>query len=193
MPMRNALQILSVLALALFAGAAAAQSTTSGLYLGGMLGSSKATNFCSNAAFGGGVAGCDQRSNGWQLFAGYQFNNFVSIQGGYHDLGKASIPAGTEMKFNAWDLVGIASFPVGNASLYGKAGYFRGEAEGAGPGLAGITENRGGLTIGAGLQYDFSRTFGLRGEWQRFPNMGGGRFGGDVDINVISVGALVRF
>jgi opacity protein-like surface antigen len=177
----------------LLAGSAAAQESPRGFYLGGMVGATRASNFCANAALGGGVAGCDQRSNAWQGFAGYRLNNFVSAQVGYHDLGKASIPAGTEMKFNAWDFTGIAAFPVGNASLYGKAGYFRGEAEGGGPGLAGITENHGGLTLGAGVQWDFSRMFGLRAEWQRFPNMGGGRFGGDVDVNVVSVGALVRF
>ena len=187
-----ALQAALALAIPLVAGHAAAQDAR-GFYLGGMVGATRASNFCANAALGGGVAGCDQRSNAWQGFAGYRFNTIVSAQVGYHDLGKASIPAGSEMKFNAWDFTGIAAFPMGNASLYGKAGYFRGEAEGSGPGLAGITENHGGLTIGAGVQWDFSRMLGLRAEWQRFPNMGGGRFGGDVDLNAVSVGALVRF
>jgi len=181
------------LALVSVAGVAAAQETTRGLYLGGTLGAAKASNFCSDAALGGGVAGCDQRGNTWQLFAGYQFNNILSAQVGYHDLGKSSLPAGTEMKFNAWDVVAVAGFPMGGASLYGKVGWFRGEAEGNGPRFAGLSEHHGGLTLGAGVQWDFSRMFALRGEWQRFPNMGGGTFGGSVDVNAVSVGALVRF
>lgn len=184
----------SALALALVvpAGIVAAQETR-GLYLGGTVGAAKATNFCSNAALGAGAAGCDQRGNTWQVFGGYQFNNLLSAQAGYHDLGKSSTPAGTEMKFNAWDVVLVAGVPMGGASLYGKAGWFRGEAEGAGPRFAGLSEQHGGLTLGAGVQWDFSRMFALRGEWQRFPNMGGGTFGGDVDVNVVSIGALVRF
>jgi hypothetical protein len=181
------------LALVLCTGVAAAQETNRGLYLGGTVGAAKATNFCSDAALGGGVAGCDQRGNTWQLFAGYQFNNILSAQVGYHDLGKSSLPVGTEMKFNAFDVVAVAGFPMGGATLYGKAGWFRGEAEGGGPRFVGLREHHGGVTIGAGVQWDFSRMFALRGEWQRFPNMGGGSFGGSVDINAFSAGALVRF
>lgn len=193
MTIRNAVQAGFALVLTMSAGLCAAQDSVRGIYAGGTFGAAKASNYCSGAGLGAGVAGCDQRANSWQVFGGYQFNEYVSAQIGYHDLGKASVPAGTEVKFNALDVTGIAAFPMGNARLYGKAGYFYGEAKGAGPGFAGVKEKHGGLTLGAGVQWDFTRRFALRGEWQRFPNMGGGGFGADVDINAVSVGALMRF
>jgi len=47
------------------------------------------------------------------------------------------------------------------------------------------------LTYGAGLACNLWR-IGLRAEWQRYQNVGTGNTGED-DIDVFSVGALVRF
>ena len=55
------------------------------------------------------------------------------------------------------------------------------------------------VTFGAGLAYQFTANFGLRGEWQRYRNVGGGDValgageGQKSNVDVFSIGALWRF
>ena len=65
---------------------------------------------------------------------------------------------------------------------------YRGEAEGS-----GITERRNDLTYGVGGQFDFTRNLGVRLEWQRYTDFGGGGFGASGDQDIISVNAIYRF
>ena len=180
-----------VAAMAVALPAAAQMGRDSGFYIGGSIGGSKAKDFCSS--LGGGATSCDEKDTAWRLLAGYQINRNFAIEAGYHDLGKFSTtgPA-ADVDANAWELVGIGAIPVGALSFYGKLGVFRGEAKGGGA-AAGTKETNGAVTFGLGLQYDITRQFGLRGEWQRYPKLGGGNFGGDTDVDVFSLGALFRF
>jgi OOP family OmpA-OmpF porin len=73
-------------------------------------------------------------------------------------------------------------------SLYGKLGGYRGEARGG-----GLKETRNDLTYGLGAQYDVSRNLGVRLEWQRYTDFGGGGFGVPGDQDVISANAIYRF
>jgi hypothetical protein len=43
-----------------------------------------------------------------------------------------------------------------------------------------------------GLQYDFTRAVGVRGEWQRYNKMGGGAVP-ETDVDVLNVGVVYRF
>ena len=105
----------------------------------------------------------------------------------YHDLGKATAP-GLDTKANAVELVGIGALPlVDRFSVYGKLGIYRGELK-----AAGAKENNSDVTYGAGLQYDFTKTVGVRGEWQRYNKMGGGAIA-KTDVDVLSVGVVYRF
>src|SRR5258708_16823138 len=44
-----------------------------------------------------------------------------------------------------------------------------------------------------GLQFDVMPALGLRGEWQRYRQVGGSNTGGKGDIDVLNIGALWRF
>ena len=112
---------------------------------------------------------------------------------------RATAPgASLDIKASAWELVGIGAWPVANQfSVYGKLGFYQGEVK-AGASLTGvgsgsIKETNTDLTYGLGVQYDVSREFGIRGEWQRYGKLGGGNLGGDFDIDVLSIGAIYRF
>ena len=94
--------------------------------------------------------------------------------------------------------MGIGAWPVSNEfSVYGKLGFYRGEAKASasltGLGSGSFKETSTDLTYGVGVQYDINREFGIRGEWQRYGKMGGGNFGGDFDVDVLSIGAIWRF
>ena len=47
-------------------------------------------------------------------------------------------------------------------------------------------------TYGLGLSYAMTETGALRLDWQRFQNLGGGN-GAKLDVDLVSIGALVRF
>ena len=96
--------------------------------------------------------------------------------------------AGGATKGTAWELVGIGSYPIANQfSAYGKLGAYRGELK-----ATNAKETNTDLTYGVGLQYDFTKAVGVRGEWQRYSKMGGGALV-ETDVDVLSVGVVYRF
>jgi OOP family OmpA-OmpF porin len=180
------------IALALFAAVASAQRFPEGFYVGGSLGYGKAKTFCTDPALAGGTAGCDASSLAWRLLGGYQFNRNFALEGGYHSLGKGKF-AGSELTFDAFEASGLFMMPLGDWSLLGRLGFMRGAARGGGA-ITGRKESNNDITYGAGIQYELSRSFAIRGEWQRYPGLGGPpSFGGDTDVDVWSFGALYRF
>ena len=163
------------------AGAAGAQPSLSSVYLGATLGEAELKDACQ------GVAGCDDKDTAWRILGGYQFNRHFAAEVGYHDLGKTSAPSGAA-EATVWELVGVGTLPLASQfSLYGKLGVYRGELE-----AAGIDESNTDLTYGVGVQYDFTKAIGVRGEWQRYEKLGGGALV-ETDADVLSVGVLYRF
>jgi OmpA-OmpF porin, OOP family len=179
--MKHIKTILAIAALAFAGSTAAQQPSMSSVYLGGTIGQSESKDGCNN------VPNCDDKDTAWRILGGYQFNRYFAAELGYHDLGEASTPAGA-VEGTAWELVGIGSYPiVDKFSVYGKLGLYRGELE-----APGAEETNSDLTYGVGLQYDFLKNVGVRGEWQRYSKMGGGNIT-ETDVDVLSVGVVYRF
>ena len=177
---RISIALLGAAAMAAALPAAAQSNMLSSVYVGGDVGQSKLKDCV--------VAGCDDKDTAWGLFGGYQFNRNLAAELGYHRLGSFSSPGG-DVDAKAWELVGLGSWPITDQfSVYGKLGGYRGKLDGA-----GHSETNTDLTYGLGLQWDFTRNVGVRGEWQRYPKMGGGGFGRDTDLDVLRVAALWRF
>lgn len=172
--------------------AALAQApATPGWYAGGSLGQSKAKDAdCT------GFVSCDDKDSAWKIFGGYEINRNFAVELGYTDLGEftASGPgaARQSIEATAWELVGVGSIPIADRfSLYGKVGGYRADSEGR-AGALSADESNTGLTFGVGAQYDFTRTVGVRAEWQRYNDVGGGQIG-ESDLDVLSVGVRVKF
>jgi OOP family OmpA-OmpF porin len=159
-----------------------------GFYAGASVGQSKAD--CP----GGGS--CDDKDTAYRIFGGYKFHPNIAVEGGYAPLGErsSSRPGGNvTAEANAWDIVGVGSWPLGNNfSILGKLGFYNAEIK-----LGGLVSGKKtttDLTYGVGGQYDFNRNLGLRLEWNRYSGVKfAGPSGGDTDIDVLSVGALWRF
>jgi OOP family OmpA-OmpF porin len=183
----------ALIALAFLAGmtalpASAQIGSISGPYAGGSVGVTKVKTFCTDPAWFGGVAGCDNNGIAWRAFGGYQFSRYTAVEIGYHNLGKAQTPA-ADVRFDAFDAVGLVALPLGSFSVHGKFGLMRGAAKGPGG-----KEDHVDITYGAGVQYEITRQIAVRGEWQRYPGFGGPpAFGADTDIDVFTLGALYRF
>ena len=183
----------SVFALLGAALAACAMPAAAQFYVGGAIGQANATEFCSDPALGGGVSGCDHKDVALRGFVGYQLNSHLAFELGYHNFGKPTTVAPAAVRMSAWEGLLVGSVPIGGLSLLGKFGFYRGEGKGAGGGFTGIREQHTTYTFGAGLQYDLTKQFALRTEWMHYPNMLGGAFGGDTDVNTLNLGALYRF
>lgn len=137
---------------------------------------------------GGGLGLNDDEESAWRFFGGYRAHRNFALELGYIDIGEMDI-GGTTANTSAWELVGLGIMPMTpTVSLYGKLGGYRGTAKGG-----GITERRNDLTFGLGAQYDASRNLGIRLEWQRYTDFGGGAFGAVSDQDLISLNAIYRF
>jgi hypothetical protein len=179
-----------------FAGAASAQqsdrsgepSRARNLYVGVALGQSTAKEACS------GLADCKKSDNSFGAFAGYWFNPAFALEGGYHNLGKATAPGGTYVRSNVWELLALGAWRphASVVSLYTKFGLARGAQEGGGA-RAAPKELTTGITFGFGVQVDLARRFGVRAEWQRYPRLGGGPVLPTGDIDVLRLAGVWRF
>jgi OOP family OmpA-OmpF porin len=164
-----------------------------GFYAGASVGQSKAD--CGDTAGGS----CDDKDTAYRVFGGYKFHPNIAVEGGYAPLGETSATFGSSKltaEANAWDIVGVGSWPLGNNfSILGKLGFYNAEVK-----LGGVASGKKtttDLTYGLGGQYDFNRNLGLRLEWNRYSKVKApdvaGVSGGDTDVDVMSVGALWRF
>lgn len=111
-----------------------------------------------------------------KILGGYQFHRNIAAE-----LAVARLldKGGTEV--TAVELVGVGLFPVApQFSLLAKFGLANVDVERRG-GSSDNTE----LTLGIGVQFDFSRNLGARVQWQRYDT--------DDEIDLLSVGAIWRF
>lgn len=166
----------------------------SGWYVGGSIGQTSVDISCA------GASSCDDSDTAFKVFGGYQINRNFAVEFGYTDLGtfKASAPGlSLDIDTNAWELVGVGAYPFSpQFSVYGKLGFYRGEAKASatlGVLSGSAKETNTDLTYGVGLQYNLNRQLGVRGEWQRYSSMGGDSIGGEFDVDVLSLGLTYKF
>lgn len=149
----------------------------------------------------------DRRSEGYKIFAGYQLNPYLAVEGGYFNLGGFPILAnttpGTEFrgktKLFGWnlDLVGIMPFTE-DFSAFARVGVTRNDTSNSysSNGLVDVTgyNEDGNYTkhkYGLGLQYDISPILTVRLEAERFRLDDLIAHSGDVDF--YSLGVMLRF
>jgi OOP family OmpA-OmpF porin len=149
----------------------------------------------------------DYRHFGFKAFGGYQFDKYFALESGYFDLGEFgflanTLPAGTlngTIKIKGLNFDGVGSLPFTDKfSVFGRVGLNYAEAKDnfSGSGLVTVTNpNRSkrapNYKFGAGLQYDFTRAFGVRLEAERYRVDDAVGNKGDVDL--FSAGLLYRF
>jgi OmpA-OmpF porin, OOP family len=162
--------MLGATAMAMSAGAMAQQKTQdhTGWYIGADIGTTD-------------LDGADD-DTGTRFLGGYNINRNFAAELGYsmlYDKGGVEV--------TAWELVGIGKFPLGNHfSVFGKLGFAMWEAEVERAPFGNFKDDGTDLTFGLGVQYDFSRNFGVRGQWQTYDV-------GDGDADVLSLGIISRF
>ena len=149
----------------------------------------------------------DDRDTGYKIFGGYQLNRNFALEAGYFDLGKFGFTANTvplgsltgtiKIKGVNLDLVGM--LPLSEKfSLFGRVGVNNAEAKDTfrGTGLVRVlnpnpSKRDTNVKYGAGLQYAFNDSLGLRAKVERYRiNDAVGNKG---DIDLVSLGLVYRF
>jgi OOP family OmpA-OmpF porin len=149
----------------------------------------------------------DRNDTGYKLFAGYQFNSHVSLEGGYFDLGKTDF---TALVTPTGSLYGRSEFRGINLDLIGSVPFTE---KLSGFGLVGVTyaERKDKFTpseaifvsepnrddknfnpkIGLGLQYAFTPSWVARLEVERY------RLNDAIDdkgcMNLVTLGLVYKF
>lgn len=185
-----------------------------GWYGGANLGRSAAS--IDDARISSGLAGAGlsttsiadrDRSNGFKLFGGYQFNRNFAVEGGYFDLGKFgytanTLPAGTlngNIRLNGLNLDAVGILPINDRlSALGRVGvnYARAKDSFSGTGAVSVTnpspsKSGANLKLGLGLQYALTDALGLRAEVERYRV--NDAIGNRGHVDLVSVGLVYRF
>ena len=149
----------------------------------------------------------DDTDTGYKLFGGYKFNRNFAVEGGYFDLGRfgftaTTVPAGTlngSIKLRGVNLDAVGILPITEKfSAFGRVGVNYAEARDSFSGTGAVTvtnpnpsKRDTNVKFGAGLQYDFTQSLGVRLEAERYRINDAVGNKGDVDL--VSLGLVYRF
>jgi len=169
-----------------------------GPFVGASIGQADFRDACAQASTSGTT--CDKSDTAFSGFFGFQMDKVAAIEAGYTDLGKAtSTGTGgtTSTVAKGFELTGVGSVPLSTRfSLFVKAGVFRWDLDQktSAPG-SNLSQTKTGtdLTYGFGMRLNFTNTFALRAQYQRYKDIGDDAISSKTDIDVISVGAIFSF
>ena len=153
-----------------------------------------------------GITSTSTSSNdvGWKLQLGYQMSPTWALEGGYASLGQAkyvtanpTYTASGAKKADLFnlDIVGRAEINK-SFSLLGRIGGYYWKTDSDMPfatGLSRVSDTGTDFKIGAGMQYDFTRNFAMRAEFERYNGIGNVATTGDSKVNLLSIGAVLKF
>lgn len=220
MKIKNRLVAATFLAGAATLVSPAAMAEDAGWYAGGSLGSARANSDTSAAQFDAELATLgitatstlSENDTGFKLFAGYQFNKNLAVEGGYVDLGKpielnsvVTVPvAGTvnaTIKNSGWNLDVVGILPINDAfSAFAKVGLYYSKttadisaAGGGGAAAYSASASETNPKFGLGANYAFTKNVSVRAEWERYKNLGDTNTTGEGDVDLWSIGVAFKF
>jgi OOP family OmpA-OmpF porin len=174
----------------------------SGGYFGAAIGQSYDSDYCSDPG-GLVVASCDTKDTAFKVFGGYRFTRNVGAELGYVDLGKfhatgtgLGLPFDIKTEVTGVTLQAVGIVPFGNEfSLMGRVGAIFWDVKSSGT-IGGISQSNSDngvdLALGVGAQYKFTPNFGVRADFDYYPNLGNNNTGED-NISAVSIGLVFLF
>jgi OOP family OmpA-OmpF porin len=149
----------------------------------------------------------DSKDTAWKLLGGKKFNKNFAVEASYFNLGEFGFTAHTQppgtlngkIKLQGVGVDAVGILPVTQTfSALAKLGLQYAKAEDNFSGTGAVTPTNPnpsktalGYKVGLGLQYDFTPSLGLRGEWENYRvNDGVGNKG---NINTYMVGLVYTF
>ncbi len=150
----------------------------------------------------------DEEDVAFKVYGGYRFNQHFAIEGGYVNLGSSQYDATftggsaeVDWKSHGIFVEAVGFLPLSDAfSLLGKGGVYFSENEvdvsASGPGgnaVSSVDDNEVNLVLGLGAEYAFNDSFAMRAEWERFFDVGDEDRTGEGDVDLVTVGVMVKF
>ena len=147
---------------------------------------------------------CDQGGSGYKAFVGFQLIPLTAIEVGYVDFGKAEgsgvvggTPRSLSFEANSIYVAGVLRATVlDRVTLFGKLGVQRWDAKGnLGTTSIGTQQTDNGYNAmgGVGLSVRIVGPLGIIGEVERYEGVGNSDTTGKANINVYTLGLVVRF
>jgi len=140
---------------------------------------------------------CDDSDLAWKVFGGLEVNEYISMEFGYVDMGEVEYTGaqtGTR-EVNGVTMRLIGSYALNPSfTLIGSGGLNILNADVKGTTNAEDTDVA--WSVGLGAQYNFTKSVGLRMEWERFFEVGSSDFNGgtgEADIDLITAGVVFKF
>jgi len=179
----------------------AAFADMSGAYVALDGGQSKASDACTGLPAGWS---CSDTATAWRVAGGYNFTPMWGVELSYGDFGKAAlsgpllgVPVSGNWKGTAWQLSGTGTFAINESfSILARIGVVNSTAKldvsvpGYGSGGASASKTTAGFGIGA--QYDFSKMFGIRAQYEDLGKWGDSSTG-ESKVTLISAGLVFHF
>ena len=139
---------------------------------------------------------CDQGSSGYKAFVGFQLIPLTAVEVGYVDFGKAE-GTGRSLEANAVYVAGVLRATIlDRVTLFGKLGVQRWDAKGnlgtTSPGTKQSDDGYNGMA-GVGVSVRVVGPLGIIGEVERYQGVGNSETTGKANVNVYSLGLVVRF
>lgn len=196
---KNKTIYLSALALAISGSmlTSAAIAETPGLNVGFDLGRAEAKKFCNN------ITDCDNSDTTAKVHVGYQFNPNIGMEVGYVSFGTifksndSASAAYARQKANALTVSAIGSINLTELfDIYGRVGAARYDTKGSGMVQGVRVKDKDGFTplLGAGVKFNLTENFALRGEYQVYTNISNSnRDGKKDDIQAMFAGLVFTF
>jgi OOP family OmpA-OmpF porin len=172
-------------------------------YVGLSIGQSKFKDACTGLDPSSGFVGnCKDTDTAFKVYGGAYLTKNWGGEIAYVDFGKTTadgtflgIPATARTKVNG--LILDATGPLGDQfSVFAKLGilgwHVDSNAALSGFGSASLSASGSSLTYGIGAQFNFTKAFGVRAEWEHFDKVGDDSTGKS-DIELGSVGVVYKF
>lgn len=167
--------------------AAPISAQAGGFYVGASVGQAELSD-----DFGG--FSVNEDSTAYRVVAGWSFNDFFALEGGYHNFGDfqqvfddLGTPVTVSLSADGFTLGAVGSVPLTDRfSLMGRAGWYFWDGDAEINNVTQATPEDSNLYVGAGITFDVTERFQLTGDWTRYELE-------DVNSNVISIGLQYRF
>ena len=158
-----------------------------GFYVGGSIGSASL-----DKGFDGLLI--DDNSTSYRLVGGWRFNEYFSLEGGYHDFGDFEqdidingVISSVSLTADGVTLGATVNVPLGEKlSLFGRAGWFFWAGDAEINNISQATPEDSNLYLGAGISFAVTDRFSVIGDWSRY------ELDGTIS-NVVSMGVQFGF
>ncbi|WP_417882945.1 OmpA family protein [Vibrio rumoiensis] len=175
----------------------AAAENAGEFYLGAKTGWANFSGFCEEDI----SANCDDNKDddawGGSVYGGYQFNEWLSVEGGYNYFGKAKAYTDVgqlESKIQNGELGVKLDWNLTSAwNLFGKVGTSYNDIEHDFADVSSKSDNNWSLMLGAGVEYQLSHNWRVRTEYQWFDNVGSSSVAKQSDVNYLTLGLSYYF